>query len=103
MCIRDRLRPVTKREKIIFPVAVTIIVSLLLPSAAPLVGMLMLGNLFRESCVVDRINKTAQNELMNIVTIFLGVTAVSYTHLDVYKRQSQGAPAPLARRCSSAF
>ena len=56
------------------PIAVTIIVSLLLPSAAPLVGCLMLGNLFRESGVVDRLNKTAQNELMNIVTIFLGTT-----------------------------
>ncbi|MEG0047785.1 MAG: sodium ion-translocating decarboxylase subunit beta [Clostridia bacterium] len=74
MIVMEQLRPVTKREKIIFPIAVTIIVSLLLPSAAPLVGMLMLGNLFRESCVVDRITKTAQNELMNIVTIFLGVT-----------------------------
>ncbi|MEG2702872.1 MAG: sodium ion-translocating decarboxylase subunit beta, partial [Clostridia bacterium] len=72
--VMEQLRPVSKREKIIFPIAVTILVSLLLPSAAPLVGMLMLGNLFRESCVVDRINKTAQNELMNIVTIFLGVT-----------------------------
>ena len=72
--VMEQLRPVSKREKIIFPIAVTIIVSLLLPSAAPLVGCLMLGNLFRESGVVDRLNKTAQNELMNIVTIFLGVT-----------------------------
>ncbi len=72
--VMEQLRPVTKREKIIFPIAVTIIVSLLLPSAAPLVGCLMLGNLFRESGVVDRLNKTAQNELMNIVTIFLGTT-----------------------------
>jgi oxaloacetate decarboxylase beta subunit len=53
---------------------VTIFISLLLPAAAPLIGMLMLGNLFRESLVVDRLNKTAQNELINIVTIFLGVT-----------------------------
>ncbi len=72
--VMEQLRPVSKREKIIFPIAVTIIVSLLLPSAAPLVGCLMLGNLFRESGVVDRLNKTAQNELMNIVTIFLGVS-----------------------------
>ncbi|NLO84618.1 MAG: sodium ion-translocating decarboxylase subunit beta [Clostridiales bacterium] len=72
--VMEQLRPVTKTEKIIFPIAVTIIVSLLLPSAAPLIGMLMLGNLFRESGVVDRLNKTSQNELMNIVTIFLGVT-----------------------------
>ena len=72
--VMEQLRPVTKREKIIFPIAVTIIVSLLLPSAAPLVGCLMLGNLFRECGVVDRLNKTAQNELMNIVTIFLGIS-----------------------------
>ena len=72
--VMEQLRPVSKREKILFPIAVTIIVSLLLPSAAPLVGCLMLGNLFKESGVVDRICKTAQNELMNIVTIFLGVT-----------------------------
>ena len=72
--VMEQLRHVSKREKIIFPIAVTIIVSLLLPSAAPLVGCLMLGNLFRESGVVDRLNKTAQNELMNIVTIFLGTT-----------------------------
>ena len=72
--VMEQLRAVSKREKIIFPIAVTIIVSLLLPSAAPLVGCLMLGNLFRESGVVDRLNKTAQNELMNIVTIFLGTT-----------------------------
>lgn len=72
--VMEQLRPVTKREKIIFPIAVTVVVSLLLPSAAPLVGMLMLGNIFRECGVVDRISKTAQNELMNIVTIFLGIT-----------------------------
>ncbi len=72
--VMEQLRPVSKREKIIFPIAVTLVVSLLLPSATPLVGMLMLGNLFRESLVVDRLSKTAQNELMNIVTIFLGVT-----------------------------
>jgi len=70
----EQLRPVSKKEKIIFPIVVTIFVSLLLPAAAPLIGMLMLGNLFRESLVVDRLNKTAQNELINIVTIFLGVT-----------------------------
>jgi carboxybiotin decarboxylase len=69
-----QLRPVSKLEKILFPIIVTILISLLLPDAAPLIGMLMLGNLFRESGVVDRINKTAQNELMNIITIFLGTT-----------------------------
>ena len=57
-----------------FPIIVTVLVSLLLPDAAPLVGMLMLGNLMRESGVVSRLSNTAQNELMNIITIFLGVT-----------------------------
>lgn len=74
------LRSVSKTEKIIFPIAVTIIVSLLLPDAAPLVGMLMLGNLMRESGVVERICKTAQNELMNIITIFLGLTVGATTN-----------------------
>ena len=69
-----QLRPVSKTERILFPIIVTIFISLLLPAAAPLVGMLMLGNLFRECLVTDRLNKTAQNELINIVTIFLGVT-----------------------------
>lgn len=68
------LRQVSKTEKIIFPIVVTVFVALLVPSAAPLVGSLMLGNLFRESGAVDRLSKTAQNELMNIVTIFLGIT-----------------------------
>ena len=70
----EQLRVVSKREKIIFPIAVTILVSFIVPDATALVGMLMLGNLFRESGVVDRLVKTAQNELMNIVTIMLGVT-----------------------------
>ena len=70
----EQLRPVSKLEKIVFPIFVAILVSFLVPDTAPLIGMLMLGNLFRESGVVDRLNKTAQNELMNIVTIFLGVT-----------------------------
>ncbi|MGI5851144.1 MAG: sodium ion-translocating decarboxylase subunit beta [Caldicoprobacterales bacterium] len=72
--VMEQLRPVSKLEKIVFPIIVTVLGSLLLPSAAPLLGMLMLGNLFRESMVVDRLNKTAQNELTNIITIFLGVT-----------------------------
>lgn len=72
--VMEQLRPVSKREKIIFPIMVTVVVSLLLPSATPLVGMLMLGNLFRECLVVDRLSKTAQNELMNIIVIFLGLT-----------------------------
>ncbi len=70
----DQLRPVSKTEKVLFPIIVTIAVSLVLPSAAALVGMLMLGNLFKESGVVDRLSKTAANELINIVTIFLGVS-----------------------------
>lgn len=72
--VMTQLRPVSKLEKIIFPVLVVIVVAIFLPDAAPLVGMLMLGNLFRESGVVDRLFKTAQNELMNIITIFLGTT-----------------------------
>ena len=72
--VMEQLRPVSKLEKIIFPIVVTVLGSLLLPSAAPLLGMLMLGNLFRESLVVDRLSQTAQNELINIITIFLGVT-----------------------------
>ena len=70
----EQLRPVSKLEKVCFPILVTILVSFIVPSAAPLVGMLMLGNLMKESGVVDRICKTAQNELLNIVTIFLGVS-----------------------------
>lgn len=68
------LRQVSKKEKIVFPIMITAFVALLVPSAAPLIACLMLGNLFRESGVVDRLNKTAGNELMNIVTIFLGFT-----------------------------
>ncbi len=82
--VMEQLRPVSKREKIIFPIAVTIIVSLLLPSAAPLIGMLMLGNLFRESGVVDRLNKAAQNELNNIVVIFLGVTVGATANAETF-------------------
>lgn len=70
----EQLREVSKLEKIIFPIAVTIFCVLLLPSVAPLIGMLMLGNLFRESGVVERLSNTAQNALINIVTIFLGTT-----------------------------
>ncbi len=84
MVVMEQLRPVSKREKIIFPIAVAIIVSLLLPAAAPLIGMLMLGNLFRETFVVDRLNKTAQNELMNIVTIFLGVTVGATANAETF-------------------
>lgn len=70
----DQLRPVSKTQKILFPIVVTLLCVLLLPDAASLIGMLMLGNLFKESGVVERLSKTAQNDLMNIITIFLGVT-----------------------------
>ena len=70
----EQLRPVSKKEKIIFPIVVILIVGLILPSALPLLGMLMLGNLFKESGVVPRLTNTAKNELINIITIFLGVT-----------------------------
>lgn len=70
----EQLRTVSKLEKICFPVAVSVLCILLLPSVAPLIGMLMLGNLFRESGVVERLSDTVQNALINIVTIFLGVT-----------------------------
>jgi oxaloacetate decarboxylase beta subunit len=69
-----QLRIVSKKEKIIFPIFATAFISLLLPPAAPLVGSLLLGNLMRESGVVERLSKTVQNEMMNIVTIFLGIT-----------------------------
>ena len=72
--VMEQLRPVSKLEKILFPIIVVILIAIFLPDAAPLVGMLMLGNLFKESGVVDRIAKAAQNELMNIITIFLGTT-----------------------------
>ena len=77
--VMEQLRPVSKTEKVIFPIAVTLVISLLIPSAAPLVGMLMFGNLLKESGVCERLVKTAQNELMNIVTIFLGVSVGATT------------------------
>ena len=81
------LRQVSKKEKIIFPIMITVFVALLVPSAAPLIACLMLGNLFKESGVVERLQKTAGNELMNIVTIFLGftvgATATATTFLSV--------------------
>ncbi len=72
--VMTALRPVSKTEKILFPIVVTIFVAWLVPSATPLVGSLMLGNLLTESGVCDRLAKTVQNELMNIVTIFLGIS-----------------------------
>ena len=70
----QQLREVSKKEKILYPVIVSLLVCLLIPDATPLIGMLMLGNLLRESGVVERLSKTVQNELINIVTIFLGVS-----------------------------
>ncbi|NLK70177.1 MAG: sodium ion-translocating decarboxylase subunit beta [Clostridiales bacterium] len=77
--VMEQLRPVSKTEKIIFPIVVTLIIALLVPSATPLVGMLMFGNLLRESGVCERLVKTAQNELMNIITIFLGTSVGATT------------------------
>jgi len=75
----EQLRTVSKREKIVFPIVVTIFTVLLLPSVAPLLGCLMLGNLFRECGVCDRLSDTVQNALMNIVTIFLGISVGATT------------------------
>ena len=69
-----QLRTVSQKEKIIFPIMITVIIALLLPSAAPLIGCLMFGNLMKECGVTERLSKTVQNELMNIVTIFLGIS-----------------------------
>lgn len=81
-----QLREVSKLEKICFPIVVAIFCILLLPSVAPLIGMLMLGNLFRESGVVERLSGTAQNALINIVTIFLGVTVGATAKAETFLR-----------------
>ncbi len=85
--VMTSLKPVSKLQKILFPIVVTIFVALLVPSAAPLVGCLMFGNLLKECGVCDRLSKTVQNELMNIVTVFLGIsvgaTATASTFLSV--------------------
>ena len=78
------LRQVSKTEKIVFPIVITIIIALILPSAAPLIGCLMLGNLMKECGVVDRLAKTVQNELMNIVVIFLGITVGATATADAF-------------------
>ena len=92
--VMKQLRHVSKSEKIIFPIVVTLVVALIIPKAAPLIGMLMLGNLFRESGVVNRLSDTAQNALNNIVVIFLGVTvgatAKGQTFLDFIPRLING-------------
>ena len=89
--VMTELRPVSKTEKIVFPIAVATFVALLVPSAAPLVGCLMLGNLMRESGVVERLSKTVQNELMNIVTIFLGISVgATATFATFFRLQTLG-------------
>ena len=80
----EQLRPVSKLEKILFPIIVTIIISLILPTTAPLVGMLMLGNLFRESGVVKQLTETASNALMYIVVIFLGTSVGATTSAEAF-------------------
>ena len=80
----EQLRPVSKLEKILFPVIVTVVVCLILPTTAPLVGMLMLGNLFRESGVVKQLSETAQNALMYIVVILLGTSVGASTSAEAF-------------------
>ena len=79
-----QLRSVSQKEKIIFPIAITTVIAILLPSAAPLIGCLMLGNLMKECGVTERLSKTVQNELMNIVTIFLGISVGATTTADAF-------------------
>ena len=79
-----QLRTVSQREKIIFPIVITVIIAILLPSAAPLIGCLMLGNLMKECGVTERLSKTVQNELMNIVTIFLGISVGATATADAF-------------------
>ncbi len=82
--VMKQLRQVSRTEKIIFPIMCTILISLILPASAPLIGMLMLGNLMKESGVVERICKTAGNELMNIITIFLGFSVGCTTNAETF-------------------
>ena len=82
--VMEQLRPVSKTEKVVFPIAVTLIVGVILPSALPLLGMLMLGNLFKESGVVPRLTNTAKNELINIITILLGLLVGTKATADVF-------------------
>jgi len=84
----EQLRPVSKKEKIIFPIIVTGVVGLILPAAIPLLGMLMLGNLFKESGVVPRLSNAAQNELLNVVTIFLGLVVGTKAFAPVFLSSS---------------
>ena len=82
--VMTQLRPVSRIERLLFPIVVTIVVALFVPDAVPLVGCLMLGNIIRESGVTERLSKTAQNELMNIITIFLGVTVGATASADYF-------------------
>ena len=84
--VMQQLRPVSRLERILFSLSVLAVVMLFLPDAAPLIGMLMFGNLLRESGVVERLNKTAQNELINLVTIFLGLAVGSKLSADEFLR-----------------
>jgi oxaloacetate decarboxylase beta subunit len=80
-------RKVSAREKILFPIGAAVVVMLLVPASAPLMAMFMLGNLFRESKVVERLSDTAQNSLMNIVTIFLGISVGATMNAEAFLRQ----------------
>ena len=80
----EQLRPVSKLEKILFPIIITVVVCLILPTTAPLVGMLMLGNLFRESGVVKQLSETASNALMYIVVILLGTSVGAATSAEAF-------------------
>ena len=82
--VMEQLRPVSKKERLLFPIIVTILVLMLLPAASPLIGMLMLGNLFRECGVTARLSETTQNALINIVTIFLGITVGATASADSF-------------------
>ncbi len=84
--VMEQLRPVSRREKIFFPIIVTLLTGLVIPASIPLVGMLMFGNLLKESGVTDRLSKTAQNELNNIIVIFLGVTVGAKASADAFLR-----------------
>lgn len=93
--VMQQLRPVSKTEKILFPIVVTLLTVLLIPSAAPLIAMLMLGNLFRECGVVGRLSETAENALINIITIFLGLTVGATASADKLSQPGFGLQALL--------
>ena len=84
----EQLRPVSKLEKILFPIIVTVVVCLILPTTAPLVGMLMVGNLFRESGVVKQLQETASNALMYIVVIVLGLSVGATTSAEAFLKMT---------------